>query len=98
MGKCWAFRRDGRPHPFQTTMRRFGRKLDVAALRRELPLTPYFFDCLYLDGETLIDLPGRRAHRRSCRDRAQRPADAPDGHRQLGGGRGLLRIGRRRGP
>ena len=57
-GEVLAFREDGRPHPFQTTMRRFGRKLDVAALRRELPLTPYFFDCLYLDGETLIDLPG----------------------------------------
>ena len=57
-GEVLAIRRDGRPHPFQTTMRRFGRKLDVAALRGELPLTPYFFDCLYLDGETLIDLPG----------------------------------------
>ena len=58
-GEVLAFRKDGRPHPFQTTMRRFGRKLDVAELRRELPLTPYFFDCLYLDGETLLDLPGR---------------------------------------
>ena len=58
-GEVLAFRRDGRPHPFQTTMRRFGRKLDVAGVRRELPLTPYFFDCLYLDGETLIDAPGR---------------------------------------
>ena len=58
-GEVLAFRKDGKPHPFQTTMRRFGRKLDVAELRRELPLTPYFFDCLYLDGGTLIDLPGR---------------------------------------
>ncbi len=58
-GEVLAFRKDGRPHPFQTTMRRFGRKLAVAELRRGLPLTPYFFDCLYLDGETLIDTPGR---------------------------------------
>ena len=58
-GEVLAFRPDGKPHPFQTTMRRFGRKLDVAELRRELPLIPYFFDCLHLDGETLIDAPGR---------------------------------------
>ena len=62
-GEALAFRADGKPHPFQTTMRRFGRKLDLAELRRELPLTPYFFDCLYLDGETLIDAPGRERAR-----------------------------------
>lgn len=56
-GEVLALRPDGKPHPFQTTMRRFGRKLDAAELRRELPLSPYFFDCLYLDGETLIDAP-----------------------------------------
>ena len=58
-GEVLAFRPDGKPHPFQTTMRRFGRKLDVAELRRELPLTPYFFDCLHVDGDALIDAPGR---------------------------------------
>ncbi len=36
---------DGRPQPFQVTMRRFGRKLDVERMRRELPMTPYWFDC-----------------------------------------------------
>jgi DNA ligase-1 len=36
-------------------MQRFGRKLDVERLRREIPLTPFFFDCLYADGEPLID-------------------------------------------
>ena len=56
-GEVLAFRKDGKPHPFQTTMRRFGRKLDVAELRRELPLTPYFFDCLYLDGGTSSTCP-----------------------------------------
>ena len=58
-GEVLAFRPDGKPHPFQVTMRRFGRKLDVAEMRRELPLTPYFFDCLHLDGNGLIDAPGR---------------------------------------
>jgi DNA ligase-1 len=39
-------------------MRRFGRKLNVAALREELPLAPFFFDCLALDDQALIDRPG----------------------------------------
>ncbi|HXF59618.1 MAG TPA: hypothetical protein VN539_07320, partial [Candidatus Saccharimonadales bacterium] len=40
-------------------MRRFGRKLDVAGLRDELPLTPFFFDLLHVDGQDLLDLPAR---------------------------------------
>jgi DNA ligase-1 len=47
----------GAPHPFQVTMRRFGRKLDVERLRAELPLTPFFFDLLHLDGDDLVDRP-----------------------------------------
>jgi DNA ligase-1 len=38
-------------------MRRFGRKLDIERLRSELPLTPVFFDCLYQNGESLLDMP-----------------------------------------
>lgn len=56
-GEAIALRSDGRPHPFQTTMRRFGKKLDVGALRGELPMSPFFFDCLHLDGQDLIDRP-----------------------------------------
>src|SRR5262249_1446440 len=41
----------------QTTMRRFGRKLDIEALGRELPITPVFFDLLYIDGQPLLDEP-----------------------------------------
>ena len=60
-GEAIALRPDGTPHPFQITMRRFGRKLDVEAQRRELPIVPMFFDVLYLDGRPLIDEPhGRR--------------------------------------
>ncbi|RMH04683.1 MAG: ATP-dependent DNA ligase [Nitrospirae bacterium] len=58
-GEVLAFRVDGTPHPFQTTMRRFGRKTHVATLRHHLPLTPFFFDCLHLAGEDLIDQPTR---------------------------------------
>jgi len=56
-GEVIALKPDGSPHPFQVTMRRFGRKLDVHRLRGELPLTPFFFDVLHLDGEDLIDRP-----------------------------------------
>lgn len=45
----------GRPQPFQVTMRRFGRKMDVERLRAELPMTPFWFDLLYLDGAPLLD-------------------------------------------
>ena len=38
-------------------MRRFGRKMDLDRLRSELPLTPVWFDILYLDGHELIDHP-----------------------------------------
>ena len=50
-GEAIAMREDGTPHPFQITMRRFGRRLDVDRLRQDLPITPFFFDALYLDGE-----------------------------------------------
>ncbi|HEX7115255.1 MAG TPA: ATP-dependent DNA ligase [Steroidobacter sp.] len=58
-GEALAFAPSGRPHPFQTTMRRFGRKLDVGKLRAELPMRAYFFDCLRLDGTSLADRPAR---------------------------------------
>ena len=54
-GEVIALRPDGSPHPFQVTMRRFGRRLDVETLRRELPLTPFLFDVLALDDEPLVD-------------------------------------------
>jgi DNA ligase-1 len=55
-GEVLALRSDGRPHPFQVTMRRFGRTSGVAAMREKIPLTACFFDCLYRDSE-LIDQP-----------------------------------------
>ena len=59
-GEAIALRPDATPHPFQITMRRFGRKLDVERARAALPLTPMFFDCLYLDGQGLVDQPHAR--------------------------------------
>ena len=56
-GEVIALRPDGTPETFQRTMQRFGRKLDIDRLRTEIPLTPFFFDCLYVDGTSLIDQP-----------------------------------------
>ena len=47
----------GRPRPFQETMRRFGRKLEIESARNALPLSLFCFDCLHIDGEDLIDRP-----------------------------------------
>jgi len=59
-GEAIALRPDGKPHPFQVTMRRLGRTKDVERARLELPLSSFFFDCLYLDQEgALIALPYR---------------------------------------
>jgi DNA ligase-1 len=58
-GEAIALNAQGRPHPFQTTMRRFGRKLDIEALRHELPMQAFYFDCLRLDGVSLADQPTR---------------------------------------
>jgi DNA ligase-1 len=57
-GEALALRADGRPQPFQVTMRRFGRRQDVDAMRDALPLTAFYFDCLRLDGDTLMDRSG----------------------------------------
>jgi DNA ligase-1 len=59
-GEVIALRSGGAPHPFQITMRRFGRTKDIDRGRDELPLTPFFFDCLYADGGVLVDEPLER--------------------------------------
>jgi DNA ligase 1 len=56
-GEAIALRPDGTPHPFQTTMTRFGRRLDVERTRVTVPLTLFLFDLLYLDGTPLLDEP-----------------------------------------
>jgi DNA ligase-1 len=57
-GEALALRPDGRPRPFQETMRRLGRSKDIEAARRERPLTSFFFDLLFLEGDgPLVSLP-----------------------------------------
>jgi len=53
-GEAISLREDGRPEPFQVTMSRFGTKAVEGGAR---PLASFFFDCLHVDGEDLIDLP-----------------------------------------
>jgi len=59
-GEVLSLTPDGRAQPFQVTAQRFGRKLHLDRIRAELPLTPYWFDLLYLDGHPLLDEPQSR--------------------------------------
>jgi DNA ligase-1 len=59
-GEVLSLKPDGRPQAFQTTMRRFGRKLDLDRMRAELPLSPFWFDLIYLDGGHLLNEPQSR--------------------------------------
>jgi ATP-dependent DNA ligase I len=56
-GEAIALRPDGRPRPFQETASRAASRGNVAAARDAVPLTPFFFDVLHLDGRDLLDLP-----------------------------------------
>ncbi len=56
-GEAIALTESGRPHPFQTTMRRFGRRLDVERLRAQLPMHAFYFDCLRLNEVSLAERP-----------------------------------------
>ena len=58
-GEAIAYNGSGRPHPFQITMRRFGRRLEVEKLLTELPVRAYFFDCLRMNDRSLADRPLR---------------------------------------
>jgi DNA ligase-1 len=58
-GEAIAYDTSGRPHPFQVTMRRFGRRLEVEKLLTQLPVRAHFFDCLRIDERSLVDRPLR---------------------------------------
>jgi DNA ligase-1 len=57
-GEAIALQPDGRPHRFQVTASRFGRRADIAAARAAQPLSVFYFDLLHLDGVDLLDAPG----------------------------------------
>jgi DNA ligase 1 len=56
-GEAIALKPNGAPYPFQDTMRRFGRVLDIEAMRAILPLSVFFFDCLRRDESDLVPMP-----------------------------------------
>ena len=56
-GEAIALLEGGRPAPFQTTMSRFGSRVDIDRLRAQTPLSTFFFDALYVDGASLLDVP-----------------------------------------
>jgi DNA ligase 1 len=55
-GEAIALKSNGAPYPFQDTMRRFGRLLDIEAMRVTMPLSVFFFDCLRRDDQDLVPL------------------------------------------
>ncbi len=57
-GEAIALRPDGTPYPFQDTMRRFGRVLEIDRMRAAMPLSLFVFDCLHLNGEDLVSRSG----------------------------------------
>jgi DNA ligase-1 len=61
-GEAIAFDDSGRPLPFQITMKRFGRKREVAASRAQLPITAFYFDCLRIGEHTLTGRPTRERY------------------------------------
>jgi ATP-dependent DNA ligase I len=61
-GEAVALFPDGRPRPFQVTASRAGTQAESSALRADIPLTPFFFDLLHLDGTDLIDTPAAERH------------------------------------
>jgi DNA ligase-1 len=70
-GEAIALQADGRPEPFQDTMRRVGRRIGtdrgtddvevgVESIRKKVPLVARFFDCLLVGEEPRIALPQQR--------------------------------------
>ncbi|HEU0131384.1 MAG TPA: ATP-dependent DNA ligase [Mycobacteriales bacterium] len=53
-GEAIALAPDGRPRPFQVT----GARVATRGARGDVPLTPFFFDALHVDGADLLGAPG----------------------------------------
>jgi DNA ligase-1 len=56
-GEAIALGPDGRAQPFQVTASRAGTQAAPGQEEPDVPLTPFFFDLLHLDGRDLIDEP-----------------------------------------
>jgi DNA ligase-1 len=58
-GEAVSFDEMGKPLPFQMVMRRIGRKR-IESLSKIIPIKPFFFDILYIEGESLLEEPYKR--------------------------------------
>jgi DNA ligase-1 len=56
-GEVVAVGKEGRPYPFQELMRRFRRVHGIESAANEIPLVLCLFDCLLMNGSSLIDEP-----------------------------------------
>ncbi|MFJ8949965.1 ATP-dependent DNA ligase [Streptomyces sp. NPDC102381] len=66
-GEVIALGADGRPRAFQDVAGRVGSRVDVARAAEALPVSPVFFDVLYVDGRDLLDLPFAGRHEQLAR-------------------------------
>jgi DNA ligase-1 len=48
--------KEGKFLPFQDILRRVSRRREIERMREEIPLKLFLFDCLYVDGESLLDV------------------------------------------
>ncbi|MGH9119733.1 MAG: ATP-dependent DNA ligase [Acidimicrobiales bacterium] len=74
-GEAIALDETGRPRLFQATASRVGTKLERSRPGPRVPLSAVFFDVLHLDGDDLLDAPGRErdlALRRAVPDERDR--------------------------
>ena len=55
-GEVLALRGDGRPEAFQAVASRTMSSVDVPAAEQRLPLRPFFFDVLHVDGRDFLDV------------------------------------------
>jgi len=69
-GETIALKPDGTPYPFQETMRRFGRKLDVEAVRRRIRSASF---------SSTACSRGRGLHRKTTRERFRRAREISSG-------------------
>ncbi len=56
-GEVIAVDANERARPFQILMRRVGREREVEQMQQEIPIKLFLFDCLYCDGQVLLDQP-----------------------------------------
>jgi len=63
-GEVIALGKDGNPLPFQHLMRRFRRVYGVERIAESIPVELCLFDLIYVDGESLIDVPYVERRRR----------------------------------